>query len=79
MTAAPVTNPTTGIKLTYGPLASGRTYKPWFSTNLMAANWTTLIGYLGPVVNAGNATNATLTDTNLALSVKFYRLSISYP
>jgi hypothetical protein len=65
-----------GIELTYGPLVAGRTYTPWSCTNLPAANWRTLTGYLGPITNAGNAT---LTDTNLALPAKFYRLSISYP
>jgi hypothetical protein len=75
MTAAPTTIPTTGLKLTYGPLTTGRTYTPWWCTNLAVANWEKLTGYIGSVTNAGNAT---LTDTNLALPEKFYRLSISY-
>jgi len=72
---AAIANPATGVQLSYGPLASGRSYKPWACTNL-ASNWTALTNCLGPVSNAGNAT---LTDTNPALPAKFYRLSISYP
>lgn len=76
LSAAAITNPTTGVKLTYGPIAAGRTYTPWLSSNLFATSWTTLTGYLGPIMSAGNAT---LTDTNFALPSRFYRLSISYP
>jgi hypothetical protein len=76
VTAAAITHPTPGFGLTYGPLAPGRTYRPWSCTNLAAPHWTILAAYLGPVTNAGNAT---LTDTNLPLPARFYRLSISYP
>ncbi|HTA28939.1 MAG TPA: immunoglobulin domain-containing protein, partial [Candidatus Cybelea sp.] len=76
VTAAAVTNPTTRFDLSYGPLAAGRTYRPWFCTNLAASNWRPLTSDLGPVTNAGNAT---LTDTNPGLAAKFYRFSISYP
>lgn len=76
MSAAAITNPAAGFKFTYGPLATGRTYTPWSCTNLAPANWTTLTGYLGPVINAGNAT---LTDTSPGFPARFYRLSISYP
>ena len=76
LTAASVTNPPAGFKLTYGPLAAGRTYTPLSCTNLTAGHWTPLAGYLGPVIDAGIAT---LTDTNLSTPARFYRLSISYP
>ncbi len=76
VTAAIVTNPAAGLKLTYGPLAANRTYTPWSCTNLTVSNWTTLSGYLGPITNAGNAM---LTDTNGASPARFYRVSISYP
>jgi len=74
--AAATTNPTSGFKLTYGPLAAGRTYQPWFCTNLAGAHWMAVTGWLGPVINAGSAT---LTDTNPPLGSRYYRLSISYP
>jgi hypothetical protein len=76
MTAAAITNPTTRLELTYGPIATGRSYRPWSCTNLASPNWSTFTGYLGPVTNAGKAT---ITDTNLALPARFYRLNISYP
>jgi hypothetical protein len=76
VTAAASTNPVPAFNLTYGPLAPGRTYTPWFSPNLPASNWTKLTVFLGPITNAANAT---LTDTNSRLPARFYRLSISYP
>lgn len=76
LSAAAAVQPPGGITLTYGPLATNRTYQLWSGTNLTTANWIALTSYLGPITNAGNAT---LTDTNPRSPARFYRVGISYP
>jgi len=62
--------------LTFAPLAAGRTYKPWYSTNVVQGVWLPLTDPGAPVTNGPQIT---ITDTNSAPSQKFYRINISYP
>jgi hypothetical protein len=71
-----ITNQPTQDKLLFNPLASGRTYKPQFNTNLVNGTWLPLTSYLGPVTN-GN--QITITDPNATQPNKFYRIDISLP
>ena len=73
---ASVTNQTSQENLLFNPLASGRTYIPQFSTDLVGGVWLPLPDYSGPTTN-GN--QVTITDTIAAPPQKFYRIDISLP
>jgi hypothetical protein len=62
--------------LLFNPLATGRTYTPLFSTDLVNGVWLPLTTYVGSVTN-GN--QVTITDTNAIQPQEFYRLQISQP
>ncbi|HXI85607.1 MAG TPA: LamG-like jellyroll fold domain-containing protein [Verrucomicrobiae bacterium] len=70
------TNQTSQQNLLFDPLATGRTYTPQFSTDLVGGVWLPLPAYSGPLTN-GN--QVTITDTNAVPPQKFYRIDISYP
>jgi len=76
LTVAGVTNQPTQMNLIFNPLASGRTYTPQFSTDMVGGVWTQLVGYAGPLTN-GN--QATITDLNAVESNKYYRIDINLP
>jgi hypothetical protein len=63
-------------KLTFLPWASGRTYTPEFTTDLVASAYATLTGIGGPTTND---TEVSLTDLNATEAAKFYRIRITYP
>jgi PKD repeat protein len=71
-----VTNQTSQENLLFNPFATGRTYMPQFSTDLVGGVWLPLPGYTGPVTN-GN--QITITDTNAIDPQRFYRIDISLP
>ena len=71
-----VTNQTSQESLLFNPVATGRTYTPQFSTDLVGGVWLLLPGYTGPVTN-GN--QVTITDTNAVDPQRFYRIDISLP
>jgi len=73
---ASVTNQDAQENLLFNPLASGRTYVPQFSTDLVGGVWLPLPDYSGPATN-GN--QITITDTNAVPPQKFYRIDISVP
>jgi hypothetical protein len=73
---ATVTNQDAQENLLFNPLASGRTYIPQFSTDLVGGVWLPLPDYSGPTTN-GN--QVTITDTIAAPPQKFYRIDISLP
>jgi 1,4-alpha-glucan branching enzyme len=73
---ASVTNQTAQENLLFNPLASGRTYQPQFSTDLVGGVWLPLPAYTGPLTN-GN--QVTITDTNALGPQEFYRIDISLP
>jgi hypothetical protein len=62
--------------LFFGPLASGRTYTPQFTSNLVGAVWSKLSTIAGPTTN-GN--QAAVTDLDATTPRKFYRIYISQP
>jgi hypothetical protein len=57
-------------------VATGRTYTPQFSTDLVSGVWFPLTTSTGPVTN-GN--QISVTDTNPLSPQEFYRISISLP
>jgi uncharacterized repeat protein (TIGR03803 family) len=71
------TSPLTQMNLLFNPLATGRTYTPLFSTDLVSGAWLPLTTYTGPVTNNNN--QATITDTNPIPTQEFYRIEISLP
>jgi PKD repeat protein len=71
-----VANQPSSQSLIFTPLASGRTYTPQFSTNLVSGVWFLLSTYTGPATN-GN--QITVTDTNALPPREFYRIDISLP
>ncbi|HXI84024.1 MAG TPA: alkaline phosphatase family protein [Verrucomicrobiae bacterium] len=71
-----VTNQASQENLLFNPFATGRTYKPQFSTDLVGNAWLPLPGYLGPITN-GN--QISVTDTNAVDPARFYRIDISLP
>ena len=76
LTIAGVTGQPTHVNLIFNPVASGRTYTPQFTTDMVSGVWTQLTGYAGPVI-VGN--QGTITDLNAVLSNEFYRIDISEP
>jgi PKD repeat protein len=70
------TNQPNAQDLRFLPLASGRTYTPQFSTDLVNGVWFPLTTSTGPVTN-GN--QISVTDTNPLSPLEFYRISISLP
>jgi PKD repeat protein len=76
LSVASVTNQVAQDNLMFNPLATGRTYTPQFSTDLVNDSWSPLPGYAGPVTNGGQVT---ITDTNAVGPQKFYRIDITYP
>jgi hypothetical protein len=62
-------------RLQYSPALTGRTYTPQFSTDLVSGVWLPL-AFTGLVTNGSQAT---ITDTNVPLPAKFYRIDISQP
>ena len=71
-----VTNQPSQENLLFNPLASGRTYTPQFSTDLVNGVWLPLTTATGPLTN-GN--QVLMTDTNAAAPNEFYRIHISLP
>jgi len=76
LSVASVTNQVVQENLMFNPLATGRTYTPQFSTDLVNGAWSPLPGYTGPLTN-GN--QVTITDTNAIDLQRFYRIDITYP
>ena len=76
LTIASDTNQTAQENLLFNPLASGRTYTPQYSTDLVGGVWLPLPSYSGPLTN-GN--QVTITDTNAVGPQEFYRIDITYP
>src|ERR1017187_8031595 len=70
------TNQVSQEDLTFNPLASGRTYTPQFSTDLVNGVWLPLPVYSGPLTN-GN--QVAISDTNAVGPQEFYRIDITYP
>jgi uncharacterized repeat protein (TIGR03803 family) len=64
------------MSLTYGPIASGRTYRPEFTIDLVGDVWTTLTGF---TAQTNAASEVTITDPNATDAAKFYRVSVSLP
>jgi len=62
--------------LVFGPVAPGRTYTPWYNTDLTGGLWLPLVGYAGPVLQGDQAT---VTDLHATESNKFYHINISLP
>ena len=71
-----VTETTLQINLFFNPVATGRTYTPQFSTDLVGNVWMPLTGYIGPTTN-GN--QIAIIDPNPMPSNEFYRIDISLP
>jgi beta-glucanase (GH16 family) len=76
LTVSSVAGQPTQMNLVFRPLATGRTYTPQSSTDLVSGVWTQLPSYAGPVTN-GN--QVTITDLNAVESNKFYLIDISLP
>jgi hypothetical protein len=62
--------------LTFKPWASGRTYTPQFTTNLVSTAFAPLTGTDGPTTNG---TEVTVRDLNATEQQRFYRIRISLP
>jgi hypothetical protein len=71
------TNQPSQNNLFFTPLASGRTYTPEFSTDLLSGVWLPLTTYTGPLTN--NGIQVSIIDTNPIPPQEFYRISISLP
>ena len=64
------------MTLQFQPVATGHTYTPQFSTDLVSGVWSSLTGCLGPVTNGSQVT---IIDTNAVESQKFYHIQVSLP
>jgi hypothetical protein len=73
---AGVSNAPGRFRITFSPLAPGRSYLPQFTTNLTSRIWLPLTSYTTPVIQN---TAVTITDTNAVQPQKFYRLILSLP
>ena len=65
-----------GPMLSFGPIASNRTYNVQYRTDLWTSPWTALTGTLNSMTNGSQMT---VTDTNPMPPVKFYRIGITTP
>jgi PKD repeat protein len=64
-----------GTNLTFAPVAAGRTYSAFYSTDLTSLVWFPLTS----VLTNFSGSSGTIIDTNPALPQKFYSLEISKP
>ena len=72
---AAVTNPAGWVNLLFSPVVAGRSYTPFFSSQL-GGGWAPLTTLAPPVTNGAQVT---LTDTNASQAEKFYQLEITLP
>lgn len=75
---SPVPNEPTWMNLSYSPAVAGRTYTPWFTTDLTSVPWAPLTSIAPQAVTNGNT--VTITDTNAVQpQAEFYEIEISNP
>ena len=70
-----ISQPTSKVLL-FKPVVAGRTYTPYFTTDLVHGVLSPLTTFTGPTTNGSQVT---LTDTNAVNPKTFYKINISMP
>jgi len=65
-----------GPMLSFGPIASNRTYSVQYRTDLWTSTWAALTGAINSMTNGSQMS---VTDTNAVPPAKFYRVGITTP